>query len=108
MDRLGRHYAARGDSIESDSSLALVGTGDNVLIAGLITTGDSGEFVVRPLGDRGYWLKPRTPCRGYPLRWLQRHPLLAIHFLSCLSRRFPYFHPESIKKSELSDLKREF
>src|SRR5437868_2583213 len=47
---LAEVYIATGNSIENVSSRALVGTGDDALIGGLITTGDTGEFVFRALG----------------------------------------------------------
>ena len=47
---LAEVYIATGNSVENVSSRALVGTGDDALIGGLITTGDTGQFVVRALG----------------------------------------------------------
>ena len=64
-------------------------TGDDALIGGLTTTVDTGEFVIRALGDRGNGLNQELLSAAPPLRWLQWQPLLAICFLSCLSGGFP-------------------
>ena len=60
---LAEVYIATGNSIENVSSRALVGTGDGALIGGLITTGDTGEFVIGALGDRGIGLSKKLSPR---------------------------------------------
>jgi hypothetical protein len=83
-----------------------------VLIARLITTGDTGEFVVRPLGDRGIGLSqellPRLSASLAPAAAAAGNTLSFVSYQTVLAGGFRYFHPESIKKSELRDLKREF
>jgi hypothetical protein len=89
------------------------GSGDDALIGGLMTANDSGEFVVRPfwaiagIGLSQELLAAAIRFAGSSGSRCSQYTFFRV-LPGCLSRRFPYFHPESTKKSELRDLKREF